>query len=138
MKYLEFFRKPWIWFVTLGLYLSLIFFMSHLSADELRALPIRFWDKLVHFFEYLPVGLMVTGLIHALWPRMSFQKGVPLAICIVAILGGLDEFHQSFIPGREVSVGDATADTLGATIGAFCALLFLRVIRRKQNTATIS
>ena len=35
-----------------------------------------------------------------------------------SLFGASDEFHQSFVPGRDTDVFDWVADTLGATAGA--------------------
>jgi VanZ family protein len=48
----------------------------------------------------------------ATWP-------VLLAACLVAILyGATDEFHQSFVPGRDADVFDLFADAGGAFAAA--------------------
>ncbi|MDH3980911.1 MAG: VanZ family protein, partial [Gammaproteobacteria bacterium] len=44
---------------------------------------------------------------------------------LTALYGVLDEFHQSFVPGRNADVLDVLADASGALLGA--GLLFFTV-----------
>ncbi|MCX5731999.1 MAG: VanZ family protein, partial [Deltaproteobacteria bacterium] len=49
--------------------------------------------------------------------------------CLVGI-GATDEFHQSFVPGRNADVADWMADTLGAAAGAAIGALVATVALR--------
>lgn len=77
-------------------------------------------DKVIHFFVF---GLLATLVLRtgAVWCRRTWRGWI--AIAVVAVFGGLDEFRQSFTPGRCVEFADWAADTLGATV-AVCAYLF--------------
>jgi VanZ family protein len=86
-----------------------IFYLSSRPGNEV-GLPAP-WDKLAHFLAYALLGfLLARGL-----------DGRRAAFGIASLYGLLDEFHQSFTPGREVSLGDFLADALGAALGAFLA-----------------
>ncbi len=78
-------------------------------------------DKVLHFGAYGLWALLGTVPVVRLWPRIG---GVRLAL-IVGIAGALyglgDEWHQSFVPGRDASVGDLAADAAGAFAGAAVA-----------------
>lgn len=77
-------------------------------------------DKVVHFFVF---GLLATLVIRtrAVWRRVTWRGWI--AIAAVSAFGILDEFRQSFTPGRSVEVADWMADTLGACL-AVCVYLF--------------
>lgn len=65
--------------------------------------------KTAHFSLYFLSGVgifLITG---------SLKK----SILIVFILGGLDELHQYFVPGRGAQVRDVFIDSLGGILGAF-------------------
>ncbi len=66
------------------------------------------WDKAAHFAAYALLGF--------LW-RRGLGRFRP-AFLLSALYGVVDEGHQSFVPGREVSFGDLLADFLGAYLGA--------------------
>ncbi len=61
------------------------------------------------------------------WPRYA------LAFAASAACGALDEFHQSFVPGRDASVGDFLVDVVG--IGAMLLLLRLAALRASRRRA---
>jgi VanZ family protein len=42
-----------------------------------------------------------------------------LAIISMTLFGASDEWHQSFVPGREASPGDVAKDLAGALLGAW-------------------
>ena len=68
-------------------------------------------DKVGHFFAY--GGMSVLALL-------SFDgKPARLAALLGAVgLGALLEWGQSFIPGRNMSLADEVANTLGVLVGA--------------------
>jgi VanZ family protein len=70
-------------------------------------------DKVVHFLVY--------GLLGTLFARVPAVGGWAWlgrgwAVVLASAYGVVDEFHQSFTPGRFVEVGDWLADTLGALL----------------------
>jgi VanZ family protein len=81
-------------------------------------------DKFVHFCIYLILGISVQLAILA-----YFSKAGRITLMISTVLFGLafgvfDEFHQSYVPGRDSSLGDLIADTVGVTL----SLLFITYI----------
>lgn len=87
---------------------ALIFFASSQSTVAAPKIT-EIDDKLAHFAVY--------GLLATLVCRIG--SGWRAALCsliVVSAFGATDEWHQSFVPGREADVGDWIADTLGAAI----------------------
>lgn len=71
-------------------------------------------DKVVHASAF-----GVLGYLLALGSGTSLQKHVLWLVPLLVLgFGVLDEFHQSFIVGRSVSLGDVVADTTGAIAAA--------------------
>ena len=66
-------------------------------------------DKFGHFFVYGLLGTLVcrTG---------SGWKWAAVSLVIVSAFGASDEWHQSFVPGRDSDVRDWVADTAGAAL----------------------
>lgn len=54
----------------------------------------------------------------ALWPPRGRPRWALAAFLVAVLYGALDEWHQSFIPGRHASVLDWIADGVGAAIVA--------------------
>jgi VanZ family protein len=91
-------------------------------------------DKLQHFLGYAVLAA-ATGL----WvPRAGWkERGTRyffLIVAIASIYGLIDEIHQSFVPGRDASVWDWMADTLGAFAGTGLVAVVLRKLRQNGPT----
>lgn len=99
-------------------YCLLIFCLSH--TPNLRPPAPEFiphLDKLLHFIAYA----IMAGFAYLTFFQWRVRSLVLTSIFFCVIYGATDEFHQSFIPGRETDFFDLVADTLGA---ATSALLF--------------
>ncbi len=87
-------------------------------------LPVDFWnaDKLYHMAAYVGLG----GL-----PLLAFaSRSRALAASYAAIfMGALLEWGQSFVPGREASMGDAVANAVGVFVGIALADALLARLR---------
>lgn len=68
-------------------------------------------DKLAHFGVF---GVLATSVIRLSAVRRRGRSGAGWAWAAVAAFGALDEFRQSFTPGRSVELADWIADALGA------------------------
>jgi len=91
-----------------------IFWFSHQSGS---GLPDTGVDKIQHALAY---GVLALALWHGLGnrfrvPRVAARRGM-IAATIAALYGWSDEFHQSFIPGRDASLYDWIADVFGAVV----------------------
>ena len=103
-----------------GLY-ALVIFSS--SATPAEFLPAFFpgSDKIIHFFEYLPFGLLVfRGFFRT--AHISRLRSLLITIFVVILYSLSDETHQLFVPGRQFDLLDAFFDVCGATAGS---LLYL-------------
>lgn len=93
--------------------------------------------KTAHFVEYFIFSLLVLRAIRA--GRRDHQLAWALAaIAIVAGYASLDEFHQSFVPGRTAAVSDVLLDTTGGTAAQLIAglvLLWGHVRERQRQKA---
>ena len=71
------------------------------------------WDKLAHLLTFAVVGA-AAGLAGGM-------RGWRMALCCIAgalLVGGMDEVHQMFLPGRSASWYDLAADAAGGLLGA--------------------
>jgi VanZ family protein len=97
-------RWQWCWPIALAAAISVASGRGDIAAPSWDFIEV---DKAAHF--------AVFGLLATLIARM--RTGWPFALAAVAIASGygaLDEWHQSFTPGRMVEVADWIADTAGA------------------------
>ena len=80
--------------------------------------------KTGHFVEYFVFSLLVLRAIRG-GRKDTRLTWVLAAILIVAGYAALDEFHQSFVPGRTPLVTDVLLDTSGGTAAQIVAGLVL-------------
>ncbi len=73
--------------------------------------PLR--DKLIHLVEY---GILGWLSARAVGSRST--GGWAITVGLSAVVATIDEFYQSFVPGRFASLADAVADIFGAAGGA--------------------
>ena len=111
------FRRVTLAWLPVAAYLGLIWALSSMSTlPSIEAIPFK--DKGAHFLEYAALGFLFS---YALTRQFSEWKALKVFILttLFALAWGLsDEFHQAFVPGRDSSLLDACADTLGGFIGA--------------------
>lgn len=115
-------RHPWIWIPPV-VTATAIFWLSQQPGQSLALDLPTFSDKVAHAFAF---GLLAFTLDRAFrksrhdWPMYRRHLWVFL---LVAAYGASDEWHQSFIFGRDTSVFDWLADVVGAVLGISLATL---------------
>ena len=102
-------------------YVTLIFLVS--SRPYLRA-PLRFQnaDKLVHVLEYGGLGVLWARALGSTSRFRGALRGGSMALMLGMVVGASDEVFQAGVPGRQSSVFDFLADTLGL---ALAVLIYL-------------
>ena len=123
--------------------------MSHSGRSRLLAAG---WMMLIFFLSSqssLPAVSSFSGadlLLHAVFyailcvffarsftdPRIRNWNRMILLTILVIVYGITDEYHQSFVPGRDASIWDVLADGVGGFLAA--AMLF----GRDRKTVNIS
>jgi VanZ family protein len=94
-----------------------IFIASSIPAYEMPDMTIFAWDKAIHLGVYLVLAACVfTACSHPDAPSYLRNHRIAATIVFVALYGGLDEFHQYFVPGRAVEFFDWVADVSGALV----------------------
>lgn len=112
---------------------------------QLSLLKIPYWDTVVSieergyfkfveflirkFTHFVGFGCIALGIYFA-WGKRRFAASV--AIAITAVIAMLDEFRQSFTPGRTMSGQDVLVDTAGAIVLVSIAVVVkkLRSLRK--------
>jgi|SRR5271170_1997476 VanZ family protein len=100
------------------------FFLPHASIETLESLHFIV-RKCGHLTEYFILSLLILRGIRAGAKGMRLRWAL-LTILLVAGYASLDEFHQSFVPGRTAAVGDVLIDTSGGAVALIVATLFAR------------
>ncbi len=94
-----------------------------LSAQRQIPLAEHVWDKALHAVGYGAFALLVIRACHGGFGPLV-PKATALAFALTVGYGITDEFHQSFVPGRDSSALDVVADAVGFALAA--AVLLVR------------
>lgn len=96
--------------------MAAIFFTSSLPGGELGSL-MSLVPNALHNLLHIPAYALLAASWCLAWPS---HRGWPAALLTWTLTlgyGVFDEWHQSFVPGREVSGADLLRDALGGGIG---------------------
>lgn len=97
-------KRGWLWPLAIA---ALIFAAS--SRSTVAGPKIPHFDKVVHFSVY---GLLATLVCR----QGRGWRAAGLSVLIVSAYGATDEWHQSYVPGRDAEFADWIADTAGAAV----------------------
>lgn len=129
--------KVALWYAPFLFCCGVIFWLSSMNHPPIpRFMRFPNGDKVLHLVAYFLVGASAS-LPFLLRSNLAPLLGVIQAILLATLFGVSDEFHQAFVPQREVSFGDLCADFLGASAGAFSVFVLLRIIRLITQKKTL-
>ena len=112
-------------------------FFPHASQETLFLVH-HFIRKMGHVTEYFILSLLILRGIRA--GKTGIHLGWALAaVAIVGCYAALDEFHQSFVPGRTAAVSDVLIDTAGGVAAQVVVALVMLLgdIRKKRRDDTL-
>lgn len=89
-----------------------IFYLSHQPSLDIVPPLFPYQDKVLHAVEFFILGLSLLMNMDILRGRRRYL----LMFSVGAAWALVDEIHQSFIPGRDCSLGDLVADLIGLCV----------------------
>lgn len=113
--------------------------------EQLSKIHLTYWDRPIsvetrgyfYFVEFLIrkgthfVGYGIIGLLfYLLYRKLEWKLPVLIAIITVFLIASLDEFLQTFSPGRTGIFSDVLIDTAGAICFVFLAKMILMLKNR--------
>jgi VanZ family protein len=106
------------------------------SYNQIKNNVDRVIRKCAHFLEYAWLGV-ISYIFFGTYDKKPLKTAM-LALCICVPYAALDEWHQSFVPGRGPGIKDVVIDSLGALFGVFfmivCGWFLCRRANRKKYT----
>ena len=113
-----------------------LFALSSISNPP--AVPGEPSDKFLHGILYAGLGsVSLRAVVDRRLSQVTARRVVD-AVLIAMAYGAFDEFHQSFVTGRQSDVVDLAADSVGAAAAAIALWLWGILWRKKyegiQNT----
>jgi len=92
-----------------------------------------FVRKAAHMTEYFLLALSLQLPLAAWFSKvLSWKKRIFIGFFSTVIFAALDEFHQSFVPGRSGNFTDVCIDSIGAIIASFCLFIFSFIAQKKR------
>ncbi|MGJ8632461.1 MAG: VanZ family protein [Luteolibacter sp.] len=133
---MHFLRQPKLWLTTIILWAVTLYGLSARSKVFPPGGPqIPHLDKVLHFGYFFGGGIILATyflLKKGTSAPLAFRVLIP--VLILAIIGALDEYHQTFTPGRSGNDPfDWLADVLGATTGILLANRFHPLLRKLSS-----
>lgn len=97
----------------------------------------HFVRKLAHFTEFALLGMMLRSFFAAALSRgrQLLSRCTLLAVCLCAMVAGMDEYLQQFSPGRSCQLSDVALDSSGALMGILVVELLFYLLYRFLPTA---
>ena len=103
----------------------LIFISSSIPSQDLPKIGILRFDKIIHFLIYLILAYLCNRAVRNQNRYPALRKHhLAFTVLCTLLYGATDELHQLFVPGRECSLLDLTADLVGAIV--LTGVLWLR------------
>ena len=107
------------------------FFLPHAAPETLDFLH-HIIRKCGHLTEYFILSMLILRGIRA-GEKGLHLRWVLVTILIIAGYAALDEYHQSFVPGRTAAVGDVLIDTSGGIAAQIVASLFVLLGKARER-----
>jgi VanZ family protein len=125
MSLLEFLRKRGLQLFVVLIWLVVIFYFSSQphSAEETE-LFFGSWNLLVRKASHISEYTILTGLFW--WLYQPSTRALTFATLSSICYAMMDEFHQSFVPGRGASPIDVLIDSSGVGVAVLLLLIFTR------------
>lgn len=119
-----------VWFTCFFLWFAILWWLSSTVHDAPEALDFRASDKILHFGWFLGGAGLLSAALYTRDRDGSEKKRIILTVALVTLVGVIDEFHQSKVPGRHGNDPyDLSADFIGALAGALAFRPFRRFFR---------
>ena len=127
------FRARLLLWAPVALLLAYEAYLSGQSRLPGLGISVRHLDKLEHAAYFFLTGLCAVRAAR-FGERWSFGKTAVLLLLSAVLWGCFDEIHQSFVPDRDVEIGDVVADTAGV---ALAVALGERILRKAGWDRTV-
>lgn len=123
--------------VTVNLWLPVVLYMAGIFALSSISSPpglVGGVDKPLHVLLYSGLAAVLVRALSNRWRHVTLRV-VMAAIVVATLYGVTDEWHQRFVPPREVEAFDVVADAFGAALAAFALYGLFRKRRQGEGAA---
>ena len=93
--------------------------------------------KLGHFSEYMILGFFSFSYLSNLFVKSSefkdYRKTAITSLVFSVVYASSDEFHQTFVAGRDGNIIDVLIDSSGALVGIMISSIMYFLIMKKLD-----
>ncbi len=126
-------RRPSLWYLTPLLVMSAIYYSSSQPGSAQTVASIPLGPGWLHNLLHVPAYALLAASWDLALPQRRRWRGAILIFALTLGYGIFDEWHQSFVPGRESSAADLLRDAVGAGLGLW---LSNRVMLSRRRLST--
>ncbi len=121
-------KWPGFWLGAFVSWCVLLFTLSSFTVPAPDGPEIPHLDKIIHFLFFGGgCGLLCIYLFRRKPEKVNWPRLMLIAVLTISCIGLLDEWHQSFTPGRS---GNDPLDWAADTFGAIVAAVVFKMIHR--------
>ena len=102
------------------LYAAFIFYLSSKShpIPFFEAFEKNHLDWILHGVEYGILGFLLVVALASTFRTPTLLLPLVVSLWLGTVYAFSDEWHQSFVPGRDSSIYDVNADVVGLLVGS--------------------
>lgn len=116
-------RRPAAYFFLFLAWAVTLWFLSASNPAPKDGPDIPHLDKVAHFLYFFGGGCLLAAYGGLKWSEVSSRRLFIVVVLICCVVGRLDEYHQTFTPGRSGNDdGDWLADILGGASGVLAVI----------------
>lgn len=116
--------------VAVALWATVIFMLSDRSrVPSAPGLSSQVTAVAGHLIAYGILGFLLASALRD--SGAAPRRAARMALLLAVLYGVSDEWHQSFVPGRDPSLGDVFTDAVGAALGV--ALHAMRTVAAPER-----
>jgi len=112
------------------IYFLIIFYLSSISSPPV---PSSLSDDILHIIEFFLLFILIyRAFNNGLFAKMEIKNFI-YSLIFPLFYSGLDEYHQSFVPGRDSSLKDVRNDIIGIFLAAIAIIIINKIMKEKMT-----
>ncbi len=124
-------RYPFFRYIPAILCMAFLFRSSATPGSDIGWL-VPPWDKVLHALAYACLAFSLALCFKRKWWETRSMIVFIVSVCLSALYGASDEWHQSFVPGRDAGIPDFVADCCGSFVGVTTYFIILKFSQLKR------
>ena len=103
----------------------------NIGNHEIQYMANKVLRKIAHVIEYMVFTLIILNTLKSFRIKNGYRILISLFLCM--LIGLIDEYYQSFIPGRSSKISDVFIDFLGGILSIVFYNIGRYILKRYRN-----